>query len=414
MNKNRNLIFLLVLALACVGCGGGGGGSSTDPGNGGGTGTVYSHYLYAVSPALTSSDKNGKVYAFGVSANGRLTRIGTYPAGELPLAVAATPGGKFLYVINNDSPSISGGNINTVSIYGINNDGTLRIINSEFPIGADPKDIAISPDGKFAYLVRLSDSNPLSGYSIDALNGSLSPIAGFTAPSGLESSIKITISSVGYFPPLYFALIIENGLFNKGPIRCYNINSNTGVITTLLDNYDTGLAPSDISAIGNLIYVANGNNSSNPGANSISGYKLVSSGLSYNFTDISGSPWATDKTSPTSVAMTPDRKYLYAVCKNGTNGHIAGFNINTSGNSTDSSYGILTPLTGTSWAAGDQASFIRLHPDGTYAYVSFFNNSSLRSSIKVFGINANGTMDWVQDADSDNAAAILALTVVKK
>jgi 6-phosphogluconolactonase len=91
-----------------------------------------------------------------------------FPAGLNPVAAAVDPSGQFLYVVNQNS--------NTVSGYKIaHTDGKLTALsNSPFNTGAAPVAIAISPTNKFLY-VSNNSANTISTFSIDPPSGNIGP-----------------------------------------------------------------------------------------------------------------------------------------------------------------------------------------------------------------------------------------------
>jgi len=93
--------------------------------------------------------------------------------GLTPASIAVDPTGKFVYVANRAS--------NTVSGYGIDaTSGVLTpLAGSPFMTGTSPVFVATDPTGKFAYVVN-SGSNTVSAYTIEATSGILAPLAGST------------------------------------------------------------------------------------------------------------------------------------------------------------------------------------------------------------------------------------------
>src|SRR5206468_1456463 len=94
-------------------------------------------------------------------------------------SVAVDPTGKFAYVTNSGTHGD-----NTVSGYTINaTTGALTPIpGSPFAAGLNPLFVVVDPTGKFAYVTNFSD-NTVSGYTIDA-TGALTPIPGSPFATG--------------------------------------------------------------------------------------------------------------------------------------------------------------------------------------------------------------------------------------
>ncbi len=80
-------------------------------------------------------------------------------------AIKITPNGKNLYVSNR-------GNYNNIAIFDVDEQGQLSIVSHQSSLGNIPRDIEISPDGK--YLVAANqDSDNLVAFSINQTNGLL-------------------------------------------------------------------------------------------------------------------------------------------------------------------------------------------------------------------------------------------------
>ncbi|HNI91298.1 MAG TPA: beta-propeller fold lactonase family protein, partial [Leptospiraceae bacterium] len=78
--------------------------------------------------------------------------------------------GKFVYVANNTTPTISGFSINQST-------GAVTSIGSAVATGAAPGGIAVDPTGKFLYVTNGGPAT-VSGYSINATTGVLTAVPG--------------------------------------------------------------------------------------------------------------------------------------------------------------------------------------------------------------------------------------------
>jgi len=93
--------------------------------------------------------------------------------------VVVDPSGRFAYVANANSNTISGYTIDASS-------GALTPLpGSPFAAGTFLASVAVDPSGRFAYVAN-NGSNTISGYTIDASTGVLTPLPGspFAAGSG--------------------------------------------------------------------------------------------------------------------------------------------------------------------------------------------------------------------------------------
>ena len=101
------------------------------------------------------------------------TFTGKVAAGTNCYSVTVDPDGKYAYVANSAS--------NTVSQYTIGADGSLTAMTpATVATGFYPIFITIDPTGKYAYVVN-TDSDSISQYTIGA-NGSLAAMTPATAP----------------------------------------------------------------------------------------------------------------------------------------------------------------------------------------------------------------------------------------
>ena len=106
----------------------------------------------------------------------------TVAAGAFPIGVAVTPDGKSAYVTNLDGGTVSQYSIDPQS-------GALSPkIPATVTAGTQPERIAVSPDGKSAYITDFNEFGPgtVSQYSIDPQSGALSPKTPATVTAGSE------------------------------------------------------------------------------------------------------------------------------------------------------------------------------------------------------------------------------------
>jgi DNA-binding beta-propeller fold protein YncE len=140
------------------------------------------------------SDGNGaQLDQLTIGADQALSFNGSVASGIGPLNEAATPNGKYLYVAN-DGVGGSGEGV-TLSQYSVGSDGTLTPLSpATVPTGDGPTQIAVSPDGKNAYVANFQDGGSVTEYSI-ASDGTLSLIG--TLTSGLEFPEGVAVSPDG-------------------------------------------------------------------------------------------------------------------------------------------------------------------------------------------------------------------------
>jgi DNA-binding beta-propeller fold protein YncE len=121
------------------------------------TGTVSDDV--AINPTTTFAYvANGStgVETYSIATTGNLTRVGSVTAaGTTPIRLAVTPNGKFLYVVNQGS--------NNISQYSISGNALTSL--GTIATGSGPSAIAIDPSSAFVYVTNFTDGT-LSVYSI--------------------------------------------------------------------------------------------------------------------------------------------------------------------------------------------------------------------------------------------------------
>lgn len=211
----------------------------------------------AISPTgrflYVANSTSNTVTAFQVETSGILTQVpsagpGTNPisvSGTGPTALAMSSTGQFLYVTNSAS--------NTVTAFQVETSGLLTLVTSAGsnlnPLstgGTTPNGIAVASNGAFLYIAN--GGGNVSAFTIGS-NGLLTlvPISGSTpnpTPAGTGPS-AITISQDGQF------LYVAN---RGGGVSAYTITTGTGALvplTPLLGNpFLTGTEPSGIATPG--------------------------------------------------------------------------------------------------------------------------------------------------------------------
>ena len=223
----------------------------------------------------------GALDVFPVNADGSLNKGGeaSYPTCNNPVAVAATPDGSDVYVVNDPAgqlttlietvatqnygatgsatvtyPAVngcSGGSkpVGQISTYAVSN-GALTP-SSLVGAGVAPVGIAVDPSSRFAYVIDFQANYVLS-YAVQS-GGGLAALTTSTTPTGQLPS-AITVDPRGKF------IYVSN--FNTGGVTGYQINSVTGTPSALAGSgsaaTDTGPAALIVEpSIGRYIYTAN-------------------------------------------------------------------------------------------------------------------------------------------------------------
>jgi 6-phosphogluconolactonase (cycloisomerase 2 family) len=123
----------------------------------------------------------GLVSSFTDTANGTLTPVGAPAANDGGAAcwIEISHDGKFLFVVNTASASISS--------YSIGTGGTLTFLQStgQGQVGAGAEDARLSPDGSTLWVVE-SGTNAVTGFTVDG--GTLTPLTEVAGPAGATPS----------------------------------------------------------------------------------------------------------------------------------------------------------------------------------------------------------------------------------
>ncbi|HLJ31992.1 MAG TPA: YncE family protein, partial [Candidatus Babeliales bacterium] len=141
---------------------------------------------------VTLSPDNKKAYV--ANSNGTTlsiidtksnTVIGTIGGFDGPSGIAITPNGKFAYVNNYGGPDgVGSGNGTTVSVVDLKANDIIDTIT----VGQAPAALAMSPDGKFVYVINYVDGNPGTGtMSILSTKNNMviDTVSGFSGPFGI-------------------------------------------------------------------------------------------------------------------------------------------------------------------------------------------------------------------------------------
>jgi 6-phosphogluconolactonase len=174
------------------------------------------------------------VSAYTISpATGALTPITGSPfaAGQIPESVTVDPSGRFLYVANLG---------NSVSAYTIN-----PTIGLSFTEDGNPVSVTVHPSGKFLYVANIEGEN-VSGYKINPTTGALAAITGSPFFTGFLPA-AVAVSPNGKFAYVLKTKFIQAGEPPLvGPftgIIGYAIDPATGILTAIAGPppFDSGL-----------------------------------------------------------------------------------------------------------------------------------------------------------------------------
>ena len=220
------------------------------------------------------------ISGYSVSPNGALAPVPGSPfadSGTGPQALFIDPRGKFVYVANGQS--------NTISVFEIDpGTGTLQSVAS-VGAGSLPLAVTVERDGKYLYALNQSSQN-ISAFGIDPVTGELTPLAG-SPFGGAGSSNSLVVDPLG---KLIYAgsvsTIIGYKLFDpKGNLSLLRQSPFGGVS----EAYGLSIDQSE-----SFLFAANNS------GNSVSVFQLDQS--TGDLTPINDSPFAAG-TNPTSVTV---------------------------------------------------------------------------------------------------------------
>jgi 6-phosphogluconolactonase len=353
LQKALILVFICVSVAGFVSCG-----------------KTGSHYVYAAIPA------SSQLAVFREDPfSGVLTQLSAspYTVGSGAQSLVIHPSGKFLYVAN------SGQGENDVSLFDINSDGTVTEVTPRTSVGTLPFLLAMDSAGSYLYVANAL-SNNISVFSIDASQGTLSPVTG--SPFSINLSPKnMQLAPSGKF------LYVSAPSQPTGVVAVFSVNA--GVLslvgfTLTADNNPSGLA---IDPSGSFLYTANAT------ASSISIYSIASTGL---LTQVPQSPLGDTFQHPVALIVDPTGKFLY-VANQGSN-NISTYSI-TSGT------GFPVVITDSPFGSESQPSFLAADPNGKYLYVG---NQTGSAGIQAFGVSS-GSLNSIATYSVGNSPTSIAV-----
>jgi len=307
--------------------------------------TAIRGVFVAVDPsgrfAYVASGKGNDVFAYTIETTaGALTPIPGSPfaAGRGPQSVVVDPSGRFAYVANFLDNSVSGYTINSAT-------GVLMPIpGSPFP-ASFPASVTVDPTGRFAYVTNAGNGS-VSGYTISTTSGALmlipEPSIAGVPPCSFERECSAQ-SSVAVDPTGKFAYVANH---RASAVSGYTINAATGALTPITGSPFAAAAIATSVAVdpsGEFAYVTLANGETSGG---VSGYTI--NATTGALTPVAGSPFDTTCSAIVYpwrgcnfVTVDPSGKFAYAVDfydRTVGEGDVYGTTISTTG--------ALTPIPG--------------------------------------------------------------------
>ena len=305
--------------------------------------TFVPRFAYAANYASNT------VSAFTIDSGGALISLATSGIPDIgtemnPYFVTSDPDGRFVYVANAGSGSVSGYAVNSST-------GALTKIANATVTGSAPESIAMDPSGRFLYVVNAgSASNNVTVWAIDAQSGALSSRQTIAAGTGPQS---IAVDPTGQWAFVAAA--------NSSTVLTFGIDPTNGTLTNKASMTDSnGPVSLTVDPTGNFVYVSESSKITayaiNPANGSLTAQGSVSGGASL----------------PLIGTADPTGKFFYQASTGGV-----GFDTINVLN------GTLTPQTP---VVVTGATSVFAEPSGQYAYVTGSNG------VTGFTINAGGTL----------------------
>jgi YD repeat-containing protein len=254
--------------------------------------------------AFVTNSNSDSISAFTINpGSGGLTPVAGSPfavvpgasSAQIPQAVAVDPMGRYLYCANRAGASISGFAINATT-------GALTLVPGSPVVGGSggppreaPVSLAVDPAGKFVFVAE-NGVNQVSVYSINQQTGSLTEITGSPFPAG-NSPAQIVVHPSGNF-----VYVANSG---EGTVSQFSVNLSTGALTAV-GKVSVGPinleAPLALSPSGQFAYVLN--------PASVLAFSIDSS--SGALTPVAGSPFPTNLDLGEVIAIDPSGRFVYA------------------------------------------------------------------------------------------------------
>ena len=305
--------------------------------------------------------------------SGQLRHNGYQVVGTSPSSVSVEPRGKFVYVANADS--------NSISAFQIAASGALTAVSgAPFDDSGNPLALAIDPTGSFLYSAN-SGGAQVAGYAIDPAAGTLKELAGspYTAAAGTNA---LTIEPSGRF------LYATNGAANS--ISEYAIAPDTGVLSAVAGSpIPGGTAPSALSSdpSGQMLYVANS------GTADVSAFSIAAT--SGALSPVAGSPFKTGAGPEISgLTVSADGKFVYVA--NFGSSSVSGFSVGTGG--------ALAQMAGSPFAVDASPRGVLIDPTRKFAYVPALT----ACEVEIYSIDANGALAVINRVRTRQQAAAIA------
>jgi len=246
----------------------------------------------------------------------------TLPATN-PFAIAVAPNGNFLYVST----------VQGVYLYTVGSNGALTLGNGGAPITADPA-TTMQVDATNSWLVEgVSGVNALYAVAINSSTGELAAAGESDQTASLPASttVQLAISPTdsGTCNKCYVFVAMGSGGIEMVPFNPANANPfGTSLLHINLVKSGGGANAIAVDPSNRLLYVGESAALSSTQSGGLAVYTISAGGANA----ISGSPYATGGTGPSSILPTADGNYVYVANRSvsgSSTDNITGFSVST-------------------------------------------------------------------------------------
>ena len=202
--------------------------------------TSYDQSAYNPGGATTSNANPGWVFGYAVGSGGALTPASGSPwkAGVKPVALAADPTDRFVYVTDFASNQLIG--------YTVQNGNVLNyMINGPFSAGSEPTALTIDPRGKYIY-VSNGLASSVTAYTIDLSTGTPSATVNTT---GSQTNSTDT-DPVSVVVDAALGRFVYTANFEGNSVSGFRLNADTGALTqTQATPYPSGMKTAVVATV---------------------------------------------------------------------------------------------------------------------------------------------------------------------
>lgn len=336
-------LIAVALAILATGCGNGSNNNINSVG-GGSIGSASSSYL------LYTDATAAKLNVASIGSTGTLSSgTASSQTGVEPIAVATTPDGKFVYVLNANSA--------TVSQFAVATDGSLTQPGPAIGTGLQPTAMAVDPQERFVVVANTNSGagGTLSIFNINTTNGILTA-AGTALPLNVSDPKTVTIS--GNFVYIADARTIDVLVFTP-QTASFVFQSGSPFSPAAAGTNITALySPPQASTV---LYAADTN------TNSLLSFSLTGGALTQTGSVLTGRQ---------PVALTTDKQNQFLFVANQLDGSISVFTVNPT-------TGAVTAASTTTLTSGTAPNALAYDPVNNFLLVS---ESGIKQ-VAVFGVN---------------------------